>query len=345
MLNKNAQIAVVGAGAIGGVTAAFLKIAGWNPQLVCKHQQIVDQATSSGLLITGLKGKHTVSLDAVKDIADLSGPLDLVFLATKATDCVQAATALLPCLQKNAVVVSLQNGICEDAIGAVLGRQRVMGCVVGWGASMLAAGWLEVTSKGEFIIGSIEDKPGKDLAFVRDMLDPVAPTRISDNIMGELYAKLIINACINSLGVITGQRLGKLLAARRVRNIFIALMQEAMAVADGLGIKVAKGAGGKIDYYEFLSGNGFLEKFKRHLFIRAIGFKYRRIKSSSLQSIQRGRRTEIDYLNGYIVGQARQNNVSVPLNEIVVEMIKQIEAGTRKMGPDNLNDPVFERYS
>ena len=345
MLNRNARTAVIGAGAIGGVTAAFLKIAGWNPQLVCKHQQIVDRATSKGLLITGVRGDHVVSLDAVRNISELSGSPDLVFLATKATDCVQAARELAPYLKKDSVIVSLQNGICEDDLGAVLGRERVMGCVVGWGASLLGPGKMEVTSKGEFVIGNIDNRADENLPFVRDMLDPVAPARISGNIMGELYAKLIINACINSLGVITGQRLGKLLAGRKVRNIFVALMQEAMAVADNMGLKVEKGAGGRIDYYEFLGGNGFLKNFKRHLFIRAIGFRYRRIKSSSLQSIERGRRTEVDYLNGYIVGQAQKKQVDTPVNSVVVEMIRQIEAGTRKMGPENLNDPVFNRYS
>jgi len=70
---------------------------------------------------------------------------------------------------------------------------------------------------------------------------------------------------------------------------------------------VEKGGGGKINYYDFLGGEGFLKNQKRHLFIRAIGFKYRGIKSSSLQYLERGRRTEIDYLNGYIISQAMKN--------------------------------------
>lgn len=171
MLFRDVRIAVVGAGAIGGVTAAFLKIGGWNPQLVCKHQQIVDQARAEGLKISGIRGNHTVKLEAVKDISDFTASLDLVFLATKGTDCLQAAEALLPCLKKDAVVVSLQNGICEDDLGTVLGRERVMGCVVGWGASMTGPGRLEVTSKGEFVIGNIDNLKDENLPFVRKMLD------------------------------------------------------------------------------------------------------------------------------------------------------------------------------
>jgi len=341
MLDKHADIAVVGAGAIGGVTAAALKTAGWNVQLVCKHREIADLAISAGLSITGIKGSRTVRLDAVAGIKDLSGAKDLVLLATKATDCVAAATDLLPFLKPDSVVVSLQNGICEEDIAAVVGRERVMGCVVGWGASLLGPGRLEITSEGDFTVGNIDNRPDDNLPFVRDLLETVVPARISANIMGELYAKLIINSCINSLGVIVGVRLGKLLASRKSRRIFIALMREAMAVAAALEIKVEKGGGGKLDYYAFLEGDGPVKNLKRHLFIRAIGFKYRRIKSSSLQSIERGRQTEIDYLNGYIVDRGNEKGVAVPVNTAVVAMVKEIENGGRKMGPENLDDAVF----
>jgi len=136
--------------------------------------------------------------------------------------------------------------------------------------------------------------------------------------------------------------LGKLLARAKIRNIFTALMREAMAVAAAMGIKVEPAGGGKLDYYRFLGGASFLSTLKRNILIRIIGFKYRRIRSSSLQSLERGRRTEIDYLNGYICDRGREKGVPTPVNDSVVSMIRQIEAGTRKISLDNLNDPVFE---
>jgi len=342
MLDEQATIAVIGAGAIGGVTAAALKIAGRKVRLVCKHKEIADRAGTSGLHITGPKGNQTVKLDAVPAIEDLHGPLDLVLLATKAPDCVAAATDLLPFLKPSSVVVSLQNGICEEDLAAVVGRDRIMGCVVGWGASVLGPGELEITSEGDFIVGNIDNQPDDNLPVVRDLLDNVVPARISANIMGELYAKLIVNACINSLGVMAGVRLGRLLASRQARRIFIAIMREAMAVAAAMGITVEKGGGGKLDYDRFLAGDGFWHNLQRHLFIRAIGFKYRRVKSSSLQSIERGRPTEIDYLNGYIVDQGRAKGVPVPVNSAVVKMVKEIETGRRKIGYANMSDPVLQ---
>ncbi len=336
MIVKDAKIAVVGAGAIGGVTAAFIKNAGWNPILVCKHQETADLSMSPGMRISGIKGDLTIALQAVKNIADLSDHQDLVFLATKANDCLEAAQALLSFLKPESMVVSLQNGICEDALAEVLGRRRVIGCVVGWGATNRGAADIEVTSKGEFVIGNIDHQPDDRLEPIKDMLDAVYPTRITDNIMGELYSKLIINTCINSLGVIGGVKLGQLLASKNARQIFFELMREAMAVAEAMKLNVAPAGGGKLDYCKLLEGKGRPADLKRYLTIRIIGFKYRRIKSSSLQSLERGRRTEIDYLNGYICEKGKALGVPTPFNNAVRAMVLDIENGQKPMSLKNL---------
>jgi 2-dehydropantoate 2-reductase len=342
MAENEIKIAVVGAGAIGGATAAFLVKAGWDLEIVCKHQEIVDLAASRGLHVFGVKGEHFVPLKAVRDIKDLSGSKDVVFLATKANDCLAAAGDILGLLGPDSIVVSLQNGICEDALAQVIGRDRVAGCVVGWGATMHGPAEVEVTSPGEFVIGNIDHRPDPRLRLVKQMLGAVAATRISENIMGELYSKLVVNSCINTLGAITGVNLGKLLATSKVRRIFLGIMREAMAVAQAMGITVEPGGGRKLDYYRFLGGRSLAANFKRHLLIRLIGFKYRRIRSSSLQSLERGRQTEIAYLNGYICDRGRDQGVPTPLNDTLVSMVRQMEAGTRRISLSNLDDPVFD---
>jgi 2-dehydropantoate 2-reductase len=338
---ESIRVAVVGAGSIGGVVAAFLARAGWDIEVVCKHQETVNLALSGGFHIYGVQGEHRIPVRGVRGIHDLSGPKDVVILATKAKDAMEAGRVLLPLLKKDSVVVSLQNGICEEALAEILGWNRVIGCVVGWGASMHGPGELEITSGGEFVIGSLDSQSEEKLPLIKGMLDEVAPTRFSGNIMGELYAKLIINSCINSLGVIAGKKLGELLAMKKARKIFIAIMREAMAVAAAMKIKVEPGGGGKLDYYRFLKEGGVISQMKRDLLIRVIGFKYRRIKSSSLQSIERGHKTEIDYLNGYICARGRQHGVPTPINDSVVKMVKEIEEGERGMTPENLKDARF----
>ena len=328
----------MGAGAIGGVSAALIKQAGYDDlELVCKHTDLAGQIREKGLKITGIKGDCNVKMNAVATIPEMSGPKDLVLLATKANDCIAAAQDLLPFLKPDSVVVSFQNGISEPALAHVLGKDRVIGCVVGWGASHETPGELEVTSEGEFVIGHLDGQTDDRLVSVQRMLSRVNPTRITANIMGELYAKLIINACINSLGVIGGVRLGTLLSDKRARTVFVLIMREALAVAQAMGIKVEPAAGGKLNYYAFL-GDGVWARMKRDLTIRLMGVKYSRIKSSSLQSLERGRPTEIDFLNGYICDNGRGKGVQTPANDTVKKLVYEIEAGIRPMAMDNLDD-------
>ena len=103
----------------------------------------------------------------------------------------------------------MQNGICVDAMAAIAGPERTVGCVIGWGSTMLPDGTLNMTSEGDFVIGSVSD--GVDLLRLKQLLEAVMPTRISGDIVAELYSKMIINACITSMGVLSGLYLGQML--------------------------------------------------------------------------------------------------------------------------------------
>jgi len=145
---------------------------------------------------------------------------------------------------------------------------------------------------------------------------------------------LIINSCITSLGAVCGLYLGEMLSRKKIRNLFVEIMREAMSVADAMKMKVPSYAN-KIDYYSFLKKPGFFGNFYRHTLIRFIGFKYRKLKSSMLQSLERGNKTEIDFLNGFIVQKGLELGVSTPVNSKIVELIKEIESGKRKISVDN----------
>ncbi len=333
------RIVVVGAGAIGGVTAALMKQGGSDVTLVCKHQEIADIASGRGLHVTGVKGEHTVHLNAVADIAELDGTYDVALIATKAYDMPACARALLPYLKDDSLVLSLQNGICTDALAAVVGKERTVGCVIGWGATMLAPGELAVTSTGEFLIGRV----GGDQAAlepIRRAMEAAAPTVITPDIYAELYSKLIVNSCITSLGAICGLYLGQMLRKSQARRIFLGIIREAMDVAHAQGLKVPP-FGGKLDYEKLLAGDGPLDNLRRHAMILAVGLKYRRLKSSSLQSLERGRPTEIDYFNGFIAQKGEELGVDCPINRRLTVMIKEIEGDKRSIKVENLYDPVF----
>lgn len=327
------RIAVVGAGAVGGIVAGFAAKAGCDVELVCKHPEIVRKIGEEGLRISGVRGNHTIKLPAVTRISDLSGPKDVVFHATKATDLISAAREILPFLKDDSLVASLQNGICEEALSEVVGRERVVGCVVGWGATMEGPAELVMTSMGEFVIGCLDKRSESRLGEVKEILETILPVTVTADILEALYSKLIINSCITALGAISGLTLGEMLRLKQARKIFIRIVREAMDVADTLGLKVPPYAN-KFDYYNFFKG----PDWKRHLVIRLMGFKYRRLKSSMLQSLERGRPTEIDFLNGYIGSKGKECGVATPVNDSIVEMIKEIERGSRSIGIANVRD-------
>jgi 2-dehydropantoate 2-reductase len=333
---QNAKILVVGGGAIGGITAGFLAKAGRNVALVDKSRAIVDRVRAQGLHVSGAGGEFRACIPAYAGIEEVHDKADVVLLATKATTLPGVAESLRPVLHEGSRVVSLQNGICEEWIARVLGEDATVGCVVGWGATMLAPGELEMTSTGDFVIGRLDGRTDAALSIVRDILSSVQPTAISANIMGHLYAKLVINSCITTLGALSGLYLGKMLAAKKARVIFIGIIREAMAVAGAAGLKVEPLA--RLDFASFLKGDGFLGNLKRHLLIRLIGFKYRKLKSSSLQSLERGERTEIDFFNGYIARKGRELAVPTPLNDRLTAMVKEIEAGTRTISAANFTE-------
>lgn len=336
MSTTSPAVAVIGAGAIGGIVAAFLARAGHDPQLVCKHAEVAELAASPGLTVVGVRGQVVAPVRAVRRVDELAGPLDVVFLATKATDMLEAARDLQPLLGPESVVVSLQNGLCEPALAEVLGQKHVVGCVVGFGATMLGPARLDMTSTGDFILGELTGSLTPRLETLTAMLGSVVPTHATENIMGALYGKLIINSCITTLGGVCGLYLGEMLARRDARDLFLRVMREAMAVADAMGLKVEPGAGGRLDYHRFLRGSGPLCQLRMHLMLRLMGLKYRRLKSSMLQSLERGRPSEIDYMNGYICARGREVGVPTPANDALVALIRDIEAGRRPIAAENL---------
>ncbi len=229
----------------------------------------------------------------------------------------------------------MQNGMCTEALADIVGAGRTVGCVVGWGSTMVAPGEIDVTSTGEFSIGMLPGFSSARLQALRGALDSVFPCAIAPDILAEKYSKLLINCCIASVGALCGLLLGPMLARAQARRIFVAVLREGMAVAAAAGIQVPPYAG-KLDYYGLMAGTGPLADLRRTAVIRAFGFKFRRLKSSSLVSLERGRPTEVEYLNGYLEGRGRDLGVPTPVNSRIAALVREIEQGRRAVSPANL---------
>jgi 2-dehydropantoate 2-reductase len=336
---RNLKVAVVGAGAIGGICAVFIKKAGFNVQVVVRNREHAAQIRHKGITVSGIKGRITMKMDSVAGIENMVDDCDVILLCVKAVSMTEAAKKLKSRLKPETLVVSLQNGFCEQRLASILGRRNVTGCVTGWGATMHSLLELEMTSLGDFIIGSIDNEEDLRLKGVQAVLSSIVPVKISTNITGDLFAKLIINSCITSVGAVCGLCLGPMLLKRKIRLVFLKIMEEAMQVANVLGIRVAVFAD-KLDYYKFLEPEGLVADLKRHAFLLALGFKYRKLKSSALQSLERAKPTEIDYLTGFITENAEKYGIDVPVNAAVYNMVKDIEQGILDICVDNI-DKIF----
>ena len=334
------RIAVIGAGAIGGITAALMAGNGLDVQLVCKHEDIAAIANGEGLKLSGHCGEQRVKVKSCARVEELEGPIDLCLIATKAYDMPDAARRVLPLLKEDSLVVSMQNGICLDRMAEIVGEDRTVGCVIGWGATMHGPADLEMTSGGDFIIGVTGGDKGR-LEPLRKALGTVTETVIAGDILAELWSKLIINSCITSLGALCGLTLGEMMARRDARCIFLSIVGEAVNVARKKGIRIPPYAG-KLDYFKLMAGNSVFSRLRRHTMIRVVGMKYSKLKSSSLQSLERGKPTEIDVFNGYISRQGKSVGVSCPVCDRLVTMIHEIENHQRTICTENLADPAFK---
>lgn len=335
-MDKSLRILMIGAGAIGGNTAGLIAKAGNDITVVTRHEDTAELIRKNGIKISGVLGNFTIPMKAFARVSDLTGLFDVVFVATKAYDMPAVTKKILPLIHEKSLVVSMQNGICTDEMAAIVGEHRTVGCVIGFGATMVERGKLIITSNGEFIIGSIAKTNQPNLKPLQEILNNVFPTVISEDIYSELYSKLIINSCITSLGAICGLKLGAMLKIKTARNIFMMIIKEAMNVAKCLNLQVPP-YGGRLDYYTLIKDKTWWSRFKAQLIITIVGKKYKNLKSSSLQSLERGQLTEIDFFNGYIVKKAQEVGIETPINSRLLEMVKQIEQKKLDIKVENLS--------
>ena len=333
------KILMIGAGAIGSVTAAYMALGGIDVTLLCKRQSTAEAISREGLRITGVRGDRTVRFPAVWRLCQLEGPFDFCLIAVKAYDLEAAAREALPYLAPDGLMVTLQNGICLDRLYDAVGRDRAVGTVVSWSCTRRGEALMEITGEGGFLIGGPDGKEEARLLALRDAMEKMAPTRISANILSDMFSKLIINSGITCGGAMTGQTLGRMLTGVASRRFFIQIVKEDMAVAAAMGIRVPA-FGSRLDYERFLRGDSLFGKVRRHAVLLAVGLKYRRLTSSSLTSLRSGGKTEVDYLNGWIAKMGREHKVPTPVNDQAVKIIKEIEAGGRKITPDNIRAAV-----
>lgn len=322
-------VTVIGGGAIGGITAACLVKKGFSQVIVVDTWEEHVEAMRRGLKIEGCRGDYNVPLNAVTP-DKLNEPLDLVLLAVKSAATKPALEWLLPFLHDQSTVVSLQNGINEDLIAGLVGREKTVGCMVGWGATSLAPGHLVQTSPGEFVVGGLDGQTEGRPGAARKVLANVTGCQITANIYGFLWTKLIVN-CVIAVGALQGKTVGETVSMPQARPLITAIVSEGLQVAAGLGITLET-LKLKMEPEQYIG----LQDFVAEMIIKLLEEEHGHILPSIYQDILKGRPSEIDYINGYVAARSEEVGVETPFNRGIVEAIHQIEKGEQQASPKNI---------
>lgn len=328
---------IIGMGCIGGTVATVMKSSGYDIEVVAHGEENARLIEEKGFTITGVKGDRIVKFKAYPDVESVQGKYDIVMIATKYQQMPELAEKSLRLLNDDSVVVGLQNGLCVEQLADVVGENRAVGCMIGFGATMEKKNFVNVTTSGEFYVGMLKGNTSPKLQYLKDMFSTVYPTKIADDINERLYSKLIINSCINAIAGISGKTLGDILTDKTARATFLKIAREAMNVASAMKMNVPK-YGAILDYRLLMLSESKLWNAVCSMAVVVVGKMNKNVRPSTLQALETGRRTEIDIMNGYISSLGKKYGVATPVNDKLTEMIKQIEAGERKMGVHNVRE-------
>lgn len=295
------KVLILGAGAIGSYFGGMLSKK-YEVTLIGREAHI-NAIKKNGLKITG-KTNIRAYPKAFTDISE-SDKSDLIILTVKSYDTKKAIIEAIPYI-KNSLVLSLQNGLNNEEIISKIIGENVIGGITSNGVTFVLPGEIYHAGVGETVIGELNFKITNRIKKIQKMFNSVGINcKVSKNIIGEIWAKTIVNACINPITAIYRIKNGEILKNLKYLKILEEVCME--------GIEVAKKANVKLPDCDIL------EKTKE------IARKTANNKSSMLQDIEMGKKTEIDAINGAIVEIGKKFGVPTPVNCRLIEFIKRKE--------------------
>ena len=330
MNNKpHKKVLIIGAGALGIITAVKLAKAGHEVFVAVRSTEKAEFLKREGLKMTEPDGNIlTTHLNVVFNPSEVIQPFELLINAVKCSAAVDAALKWLPVLKIDGIFVSYQNGLMGDEMKMYI-EDRFVECAVYYPATLLNAGHSYQTGPGHLHLGPWpkgDISPNSKTAVVADLLSDVVPTFTYNDMFSVKWNKLVANSVMTSLGVISGLGMKEMMEHSFIRNTFIIVAKESMTVAKAAGAKS-------------ISLGGFnpglliqLPLFISHIALRLVTRKQKSYKSSSLQSLERGEPTEVDFLNGRIVTEATRLGIPAPCNSEITKIVHEIELNPLSAG-------------
>ena len=340
------RIVVLGAGSLGMISGAMMTKAGYDCVLADNNSEHVDALNKHGAKITGLY-EDTIPVRAFLPM-DLTGTFDVVMLQTKQMHMLEALAGIEKNMRGDTVIVTLQNGVPEDKVAAVYGKERVIGGTVFHGAKYISPGVSELTTDYDCMhtyIGELDGKLTPRVKEIEKILSSAGGASVTSDILAVKWTKLIMNTALSGVSAALGCTFGEASENHDSMMCMGYICSEGAKVMAKKGLKPVEMEGflPTVENYSFSNKEEFkqVDKQLREL----ISYSYGEV-ASMLQDIWAGRTScEINDINGKIVKEGKEFGIKTPFNEKIVEIVNKILAGELKAEFGNIRYFEFPELS
>lgn len=325
------RILIMGAGGIGSVVGGLLSEGGHDVTLVDQWVEHVEAIKKNGLIVETRWDKHHTHPRALHlyELAQEETPFDIAIIAVKSYDTDWATMFVKPYVDpENGIFVDYQNGINDERVAAVAGADRTLGCIITISAAVYDPGFaLRTDTNG--LAYKIAEQDGSDTPRARELVEimqAAGETEFTDDLWGDRWSKLMINCMNNALAGVSGYGTAETRTNTDTRRIGIQLGAEVARVAKAHGHKLHAVLGLSPEMVIDAAEGRNIEEVESMLLETA-----RKAGSGGVpsfgQDVRKGRRTEIDFLNGYVSAKGREVNVSTPFNDRIVKVVHDLGIG------------------
>src|SRR3984893_5747729 len=331
------QMLIVGIGALGGTVAARALRAGLPVRLAARNTESAEVLRRSGLRVSGVGGG--VRADVI-DIAAVEGygtgdQFELILLATQAQDTLEVAPRVLRLLAPGGVMLPIQNGGIARVLADGLGEDRILGGFSNLGVTMIEPGVYEQKNAGHLVIGELAGGVSERIDRVARTLGRAIEVKASSNITGAIWSKLLINCSVTTLGALCSQTMRQYMETEAGKKVFRRTYEEALSVALAIGTRLERLAVDPIPpgWPSKIAAREHYESW-----VEAMIAFYGDIKPSMLQDLERGRKTEIEFINGYVATLRHARGGPVDMNATITNLVHQIERGVLQPTRERMNE-------
>jgi len=325
------HVLIVGAGAIGGVIAALMTGQVERVAVIDANAEHVARLRSPGLVLDTDEDSRTVVIEAYESAAQVSGSFEFGLVTVKA-EHLEDAVAPVVARGLAETYVSLGNGLVQDRVSALAGADRLIAGTVELGATNLGPGHVRRTTSNPFVIGELDGAPRGRVARLARLLETVDGVRVTNNITGQIWSKLLVNSTFSGLGVVGGGLYRDVAADPVGRRALAAVWDEGyrIGVRQGLNLEHVLGI-----EPEELAAHGEGDDARRGRAIDTVIGLAGATRASMLQDVERGVATEVDVINGAVVDRAARMGLQAPRNQAIVELVHSFERGERRPSPEH----------